>query len=223
MVAKRKINVPTAADATIHDRLTTAVRSMGAASKAATAAKDNRTGAYATVIAVASGLTAEEWNREAAIIDNDMMTNRDGLAVELGLKVNQKEKAKGMVRYRILPSWSVAKTAVHNAFKYKVPLTEKDKNGNTVTRSFGSVRDEVNAKAAEERNGALTGENKLRHDIAETLSQIKANVASVAPGRYDSVLAMLGKVLADLRAMPRTDTTPANAAGEAPTVANRAA
>jgi len=179
-------------------------------------AKGKIEGAYGIAMqAAAMSGDLETFLEAYSMLENNIRKNVGNLAVRFGAEKRDKVDKKGN-KYKLPNSVTTAKSRIKAAFDLNVAFTvdgaplEVDSDGNPENlRSYTEVKDEVKATqdlAKEEKAQAaiaqLTGDDKVRHEVAELcnlivkslpdmqgaeLSNLHTGLAAVVLGEFETI------------------------------------
>jgi hypothetical protein len=153
------------AEGTVRYYLEAFAQSATKAARSEASARERKEGAY--TLAVQAAIVAADGAEFKAVMDafkKDIQRNTDGIAKALKCEVN----TRNAERFKVPVSVSSAASNLERAFKYNVALV---KDGEP--RSFHEIRKEASLLAKAEADAALSGDAKLRRDVAIDLDAIK--------------------------------------------------
>lgn len=129
-----------------------------------------RVGTYANM--VLAGVTAgdaDTFTHEVEKFEEEIRTNKRGIAVRLNCEVAKPRKGddESTQRFKIPSSFMAAKSYVLSSLSHDIDLGTQDE-----PRAYTAIRKEVDAVNAAEKLANLEGDDKIRHTISEALAGV---------------------------------------------------
>ena len=156
---------------------------------------------------------------EAAIVTNDkalfeqvadrlfadVRANKDGIAAKAGCKRGKGRKGKPNPGFLIPASLMSAKSVILAAFDYKVPMIEKDDEGDEAPRSFTAIRSEVSEHKAAETVAGLEGRERDLYLVRAYCAEIAENADAFTEGQLPDVLKALAALAVEAKSVTDAD------------------
>lgn len=184
---------------TVRDCFVAFVKASDKVAAAANKLNEQRVGAYSFMVGagILAG-TAAVFKSESESFMDAIRTNRDGMAVKLKCKTGKPGKdADAPVGYLVPSAFSAAKSHILNALERGVELSDSESGD---PRPFTQIRKDVEALVQAEKVAALTGDDKVRHEIAVNLATLQERLAKLNGEALGYVAEAISEILAETRA-----------------------